>query len=69
MPAIDAKVRIGREQDRIGKNFAHAHKARIRETHWNVSVFSQKCNDVIQMFVELEAADHGTPAEKLDQTG
>ena len=42
MPAIDAKVGIGGENDRVRKRFGHAHKAGVGEAHGHVCVFLQE---------------------------
>ena len=42
MPAIDAEVGIGGENDRVGKRFGHAHKAGVGQAHGHVCVFLQE---------------------------
>jgi hypothetical protein len=39
MAAVNAEVRVGCENDRIGNDFSHAHEASISEAHGNVCVF------------------------------
>jgi hypothetical protein len=42
VPAIDAEIGIGGENDRIRKSFRHTHKAGVGETHGQLYVFLQE---------------------------
>jgi hypothetical protein len=65
--AIDAKIRVGREQDWIGIHLGHADKAGIGEAHWNVRILFQQLDDVVEVFGDLKAADERAALEKQEQ--
>ncbi len=53
--AVNAKVGIGRENDRIGKYFSHTHEASIGEAHRDVCVFLHERQHRVHIVVEVES--------------
>ena len=64
MPAIDAKVRIGREYDRVRKRFGHAHKAGVGEAHGHVYVFLQELEYRLHVVVQSESGNKSAAAKE-----
>ena len=69
MPAIDAKVRIGREYDRVRKRFGHAHQASIGKAHGHVRVFLQEHEHGIYVVVQVESGNQGAAAKQRAESG
>ena len=64
MSAVDAEVRIGREQDRIGRRLAHSDEARVGEAHRDVRILLHETQHAIEVVREIERRNNGTPAKK-----
>ena len=69
MPAIDAKVGIGRENDRVRKRFCHAHKASIGKAHGHVHVLLQEHEYGIYVVVQVEGGNQGSTAKQSAESG
>jgi hypothetical protein len=52
MLSVDQKVLIDREQGRFVIRLTHPNKARVRERHWKVRVFSHQCIDPLNLGFE-----------------
>src|SRR5436190_136985 len=62
--AIDAKVRVGRQDDRVGKRLAHPDEAGIGEAHRNVRVLLHETQDAIELVRQVEREDNRATAKK-----
>src|SRR2546430_12576233 len=62
--AIDAKVRVGRQDDRVGKRLAHPDEAGIGEAHRNVRVLLHETQDAIELVRKVEREDNRATAKK-----
>jgi hypothetical protein len=59
--AIDAKVGIGREYERIGERLAHPDEAGIGEARRDIRVLLHESQDTIELVSEIELEDNGAP--------
>jgi hypothetical protein len=66
--AINAEVRIGRQDNRISKRFSHANEASVSYAHGNIRVFLDEFQDWLYVLDEIESDDQGTAAKKCVET-
>lgn len=69
MAAIDAEIRIGGEDYRVGQRFAHPDEAGISQAHRNVDVLVQEVQHAVQLVTELEDGEDGTTPKKPGEGG
>jgi hypothetical protein len=64
---IPKKIRVRGQYDRVGGDFAHSHKTRIGQTHWNVSVLLHEVEHTHDFGFEVEGWNYCTAAEQCVQ--
>ena len=68
MAAVNPKVSVRGEHNRIGQRFGHSHEARIGETHRHVSVLVKQPENPLDFVTKIEAHGHGASSEKSGQS-
>src|SRR5712692_5751932 len=67
VPSIDAEVRVGGENDRIGERLCHPNKAGIGETHRQVGIFLHEPQYVLHLLAQMESRHDCAAAEQRSE--
>jgi len=63
--AIDPKVRVRRQEERIGLGLRHADEAGIGKSHWNIRVLLEKMERPFELVAQVESRDDGVSPKEL----
>jgi hypothetical protein len=62
--AIDAKVTVGCQKDRVGEVLGHADEACVGETHRDARVLVHQPRDSPQVVAQIKGWEHGATSKK-----
>ncbi|MGH8222209.1 MAG: hypothetical protein ACREQZ_04475, partial [Woeseiaceae bacterium] len=64
LPAVDTKIRISRDDHRVGKRFRHAHETNIGKARRQVCVLLHEFQNGVEVRSEVESNGHGAATQQ-----